>query len=60
MFKAKLHSLVRDERGATAIEYGLILALVALGAVTAMSQLGGASSGGLKATADAVANAVKG
>lgn len=58
MFKTMLRSLARDERGATAIEYGLILALVALGAVVAMSKLGGSSSGGLKATADAISNAV--
>ncbi len=34
-------NLVRDEQGATAIEYGLIAALIAVAAVTAMGQLGG-------------------
>jgi pilus assembly protein Flp/PilA len=33
--------LRKDERGATAIEYGLIAALIAVAAITAMSSLGG-------------------
>ncbi|GAA0764640.1 pilus assembly protein Flp/PilA [Erythromicrobium ramosum] len=33
-------NLVRDEQGATAIEYGLIAALIAVAAITAMSSLG--------------------
>jgi len=36
----KLVSLVRDRRGATAIEYGLIAALIAVAAITAMTALG--------------------
>ena len=32
--------LVRDEAGATAIEYGLIAALIAVAAITAMNGLG--------------------
>jgi pilus assembly protein Flp/PilA len=32
--------LSKDEKGATAIEYGLIAALIAVAAMTAMSQLG--------------------
>ena len=32
--------MVRDTRGATAIEYGLIAALIAVAAITAMSSLG--------------------
>ena len=35
-----LKSLMRDEAGATAIEYGLIAALVAVAAITAMQSLG--------------------
>ncbi len=31
----------KNEEGATAIEYGLIAALIAVAAITAMSQLGG-------------------
>jgi pilus assembly protein Flp/PilA len=33
-------NLVRDEQGATAIEYGLIAALIAVAAITAMGTLG--------------------
>lgn len=33
--------LIRDKKGATAIEYGLIAALIAVAAITAMSSLGG-------------------
>jgi pilus assembly protein Flp/PilA len=36
----KLMNLIRDEEGATAIEYGLIAALIAAGIVTATSALG--------------------
>ncbi len=34
------NKLARDEQGATAIEYGLIAALIAVAAVTAMGTLG--------------------
>jgi pilus assembly protein Flp/PilA len=33
-------NLLRDEAGATAIEYGLIAALIAVAAITAMTSLG--------------------
>ena len=36
----KLLTLWRDTRGATAIEYGLIAALIAVAAITAMQGLG--------------------
>ena len=36
-----LHHLRRCEQGATAIEYGLIAALIAVAAITAMNGLGG-------------------
>lgn len=39
--KASLHRLLDDERGATAIEYGLIAALIAVAAITAMNGLSG-------------------
>ena len=35
------NKLLRDEQGATAIEYGLIAALIAVAAITAMQALGG-------------------
>ena len=40
-----LKNLVRDEQGATAIEYGLIAALIAVAAIAAMSSLGSTLSG---------------
>jgi pilus assembly protein Flp/PilA len=35
-----IKKLIRNEKGATAIEYGLIAALIAVAAITAMTQLG--------------------
>ena len=35
-----LLKMIRDSKGATAIEYGLIAALIAVAAVTAMGTLG--------------------
>ncbi|TCJ37255.1 Flp family type IVb pilin [Parafrankia sp. BMG5.11] len=37
-------NLIRDENGATAIEYGLIAALIAVAAIAAMQSLGGSLS----------------
>ena len=39
MFKS-LHSFAKDESGATAIEYGLIAALIAVAAITALEAVG--------------------
>ena len=39
-----INKLLRDEAGATAIEYGLIAALIAVAAITAMTNLGGTLS----------------
>jgi pilus assembly protein Flp/PilA len=36
-----INKLIRDEEGATAIEYGLIAALIAVAAIAAMQGLGG-------------------
>ena len=38
-------TLARDTKGATAIEYGLIAALIAVAAITAMTSLGSTLSG---------------
>lgn len=35
-----IRKIFRDNKGATAIEYGLIAALIAVAAITAMSSLG--------------------
>ena len=37
---AKIFRLVTNERGATAIEYGLIAALIAIAAIGAMQSIG--------------------
>lgn len=37
--------LARDRRGATVIEYGLILALIAVAIIGALTSLGGGSGG---------------
>ena len=39
-----INRLLRDEEGATAIEYGLIAALIAVAAITAMGALGNSLS----------------
>ena len=36
----KFFALARNDRGATAIEYGLIAALIAVAAITAMTSVG--------------------
>lgn len=36
----RLNTLRRDERGATAIEYGLLAALISLASIIAFTQLG--------------------
>ena len=38
---SKIRSLLKNNKGATAIEYGLIAALIAVAAITALSNLGG-------------------
>jgi pilus assembly protein Flp/PilA len=38
---ASLKQLIRDERGATAIEYGLIAALISVAAIGAFTAVGG-------------------
>jgi pilus assembly protein Flp/PilA len=35
-----IRKLVKDKKGATAIEYGLIAALIAVAAITAMGNIG--------------------
>lgn len=51
---AVLKKLLRDEDGATAIEYGLIAALIAVAAVTVMGTVGT----NLSSTFSTVANAL--
>lgn len=51
-----IRKLIRDKKGATAIEYGLIAALIAVAAITAMQGLGGQ----LSTTFNNVSTAMKG
>jgi pilus assembly protein Flp/PilA len=51
-----IRHLVRSEQGATAIEYGLIAALIAVAAITAMQGLGSS----LNTTFTNVSTAMKG
>ena len=50
-----IRNLIRDDAGATAIEYGLIAALIAVAAITAMGQLGNQLSDTFNETKDAMA-----
>lgn len=52
-----LARLGRDANGATAIEYGLILALIFLAAMGGISTLGGGVTGSWSRLANTVANA---
>ncbi|MBB3032687.1 Flp family type IVb pilin [Alteriqipengyuania lutimaris] len=47
--------LLNDEQGATAIEYGLIAALIAVAAITAMGSLGNQLSNTFNAVEDDMA-----
>jgi pilus assembly protein Flp/PilA len=52
----KFYKMLKDSKGATAIEYGLIAALIAVAAITAMSGLGTQ----LNTTLSTVTNKMKG
>ena len=52
-----LKKLRRDEQGATAIEYGLIAALIAIAAIIAMTAVGDALSGIFNLVANTLNNA---
>ncbi len=49
--------LRRDEAGATAIEYGLIAALIAVAAIAAMQGLGTSLKGTFESTSSSMASA---
>ena len=54
-----VHRLARDERGTTAIEYGLIAALVAVGMLVGLKALGLGNSSSWGATAEKITEAMK-
>jgi pilus assembly protein Flp/PilA len=53
-------TLRRDQSGATAIEYGLIIALISIAALGAMHGLGGNNGGAWDNMSDKVVNALNG
>jgi pilus assembly protein Flp/PilA len=53
----KFIKMLRDEAGATAIEYGLIAALIAVAAITALGNLGTELNTTFETTSSAMAGA---
>jgi pilus assembly protein Flp/PilA len=58
--EALVRSFMRDERGTTAIEYGLIAALVAIGMLAGLRALGSGNTGSWTNTAEKATNAMQG
>ena len=54
MLRTYLHALVRSERGATAVEYGIMVALIAIVIIAAVTLLGSNLSGLFGRVADQV------
>jgi len=52
-----INKMIRDEEGATAIEYGLIAALIAVAAISAMTTLGENLSNTFSTVSTEMANA---
>jgi len=50
-------NLLRDDAGATAIEYGLIVALIAIGIISAVQGIGEQVSTTFSTTSESMANA---
>ncbi len=55
-WQTKCRLLLVNTDGATAIEYGLIAALIAVAVISGMSSLGGANGGGWGGIANRVSN----
>jgi pilus assembly protein Flp/PilA len=60
VFNASLAQLWRDESGATAIEYGLMAALISVAAITAMGALGNSLSNTFSYVSNQMQNAQNG
>jgi pilus assembly protein Flp/PilA len=54
-----VRSLARDARGTTAIEYGLIVALIAIGFLAGLRALGDGNSASWGATSNKITGAMK-
>jgi pilus assembly protein Flp/PilA len=60
MMLTQLTRFIRDEEGATAVEYGLIIGLIAVLLIVALTALGGSdNSSGLRGLFCQAANSVK-
>jgi len=57
---AKMIGFIRDEDGATAIEYGLIAALVSVAAIGALTAMGGSLSTMFNTVSSALSSAAGG
>ncbi len=57
---AKMIAFIGDENGATAIEYGLIAALVSVAAIGALTAMGGSLSAMFNTVSTALSTAVSG
>lgn len=58
--KTLLTRLIRDERGATSLEYGLIIALIFLVILSALTAFGGTSTGIFNTAMNALTTAMGG
>ena len=54
-----VHRFARDARGTTAIEYGLIVALVVIGLLAGLTALGNGNSSGWGNTANKIVGAMQ-
>ena len=59
MIKQTMQRLLRDKRGATALEYGLLVALITIGSIATMMRLGTATSTGLKGSLEKISAAIE-
>lgn len=55
---AFIRKLMKNDKGATAIEYGLIAALIAVAAISAMNALGGSLSDTFQGVSDELDTAI--
>lgn len=56
--RLRLNAFLRDERGATAIEYGLIAALIFLVIVTSVTAFGNKTTGVMDSVSEAIDAAI--
>jgi len=54
--QAMLHRLYRDEEGATAVEYGVLVALIIAACVVIIAVLGGQINAAFQAVSDELSN----